>query len=88
MLVSKEVEKWYVADLNKMINWKEVKADGATPVRKKDLLVVWNLVCGRPEPTRPKHSKEDMDMDGGVNSEFDVNLCEGNEQHQVTSILV
>ena len=40
LLVSKEVNKWSVADLKKMINWKKVKADGTTHVRKKDLLVL------------------------------------------------
>ena len=33
-----------------MINWKKVKADGAMPVRKKDLLVLWDLVWGNPNP--------------------------------------
>ena len=57
-----------------MINGKKVKADGATPARKKDLLVLWNLVRGRPEPTPPKRSKE-MDMDEGFDFEYDVALC-------------
>ena len=46
---SKEVDKWSFTDLKKMIHWKKVKADGVTPVRKKGLLVLWNLVRGRPE---------------------------------------
>ena len=58
-----------------MINWKKVKADGATPARKKDLLVLWNLVRGRPEPTPPKRSEEEMDMDEGFDFEYDVALC-------------
>ena len=40
-----------VADLKKMINWKKVKADGVTPTRQKELLVFWDLLQGRPEPT-------------------------------------
>ena len=71
-----------------MINWKKVKADGVTPARKKDLLVLWDLVRGRHEPTLPKRSEEEMDMDGGVDSEVDNYLCEVNEQHQVTSVLI
>ena len=78
------MEKWYVADLKKMINWDKVKADGVMPARNKDLLVLWDLVWGRPGLTPPKWSKEDMDMDGGVDSNVDDDLCEGDEQHQVT----
>ena len=88
MLASKEVDKWSVADLKKMSNSKKVKADGATPARKKDLHVLWGLVRGRPEPTPPKRSEEEMDMDGGVDSEVDDDLCEGDEQHQVTPVLI
>ena len=69
-----------------MINCKKVKSDGATPVSNKYLFLLWDLVQGRPKPTLPKRSEEEMDMDGGVDSEVDVNLCEGNEQHQVTSV--
>ena len=29
-----------------------------------------------------------MDMYGGVNSEVDDDLCEGNDQHQITSVLI
>ena len=68
------MDKWYVAELKKMINWEKVKADGATPVRKKDLLVLWDLVRGRLETTPPKRSKKEMDMYGGVYSEVDDNL--------------
>ena len=82
------MDKWYVDDLKKMINWKKVKADGATPARKKYLRMLWGLVWGRPEPTLPKRSKEKMDMDGGFNTEVDGDLCEGCENHQVTSVLI
>ena len=62
------MDKWSVSDLKKLINWKKVKADSATIARKKDLLVLWDLVRGRPEPTLPKWSEEEMDMYGGVDS--------------------
>ena len=71
-----------------MINWKKVKADGVTPARKKDLLVLWDLVRGRPKPTPPKLSEEDMDMDRGFDSEANKDLCEGDENNQVTSVLI
>ena len=58
-----------------MVNWKKVKDDGAAPVRKKDLLVLWYLMWGRPESNPPKRSEEDMDIDGGVDSEFNNDLC-------------
>ena len=87
-LASKEVDKWSVYDLKKMINWNKVKADSATPARKKDLLLLWDLVRGRPEPTPPKRSEEEMDMDGGIVSEVNGNLCEGDKQHQATSVLI
>ena len=87
-LASKEVDKWSVVDLKKIINWKKFKADGATPARKEDLIVLWELVRGRPKPTLPKRPKEEMDMDRLVGSEVDGDLCEGNEQHQVTSVLI
>ena len=73
LLTSKEVYKWSVADLKKMVNWKKVKYDGLMPARKKDLIVLWDLEQRRPEPTSPKQSEEDMDMDLGVNSEVDYN---------------
>ena len=71
-----------------MINWKKVEADGNIPEITKGLLVLWELVRGRPEPTPQKRSEEEMDMDGGFESEVDDDLCEGNEQHQVTSVLI
>ena len=74
LLALKEADKWSVADQKKMVNRKKVKDDGATPARKKDLLVLWDLVRGRPKPTPPKRSKEETDMDGGVDSEDDDNL--------------
>ena len=58
------MDKWSVAEPKKIINRKKVKDDGATPARKKDLLVLWDLVRGRPKLTPPKRSEEDMDMDG------------------------
>ena len=67
------MDTWYVSDLKKSINWKKIKADGATPARKKDLIVLWDLEQRRPEPTSPKQSEEDMDMDLGVNSEVNYN---------------
>ena len=73
------MDKWSVADLKKIINWKKVKDDGVTPEMKKDLLVLWDLVWGRPEPTPPKRSEEDMDMVGRVDSEVGDDLCEGDE---------
>ena len=76
------MDKWYVADLKKMIKLNNVKADGETPVRKKGMIVLWVLVWGRPEPTLPKRSEEEMDMN--INN----NLCEGGDQHQVTSVLI
>ena len=45
-LVSQEVDKWSVYDLNKIINWKNVKDVDVTPVSKKDLLVLLDLVRG------------------------------------------
>ena len=80
--------KWYISDLKKIINWKKVKAYGAMPARKKDPIVLWGLVWGRPEPTLPEWCEEDMDMDGGVDSEVNNNLREGDKQHQVTSVLI
>ena len=71
-----------------MINWKLVKADGATPARKKYLLVLWDLVRGRPKPTSPKRPEEEIDMDGGFDSEVKDDLCKGDEQHQVISVLI
>ena len=71
-----------------MINWKKFKADGTTPARKKDLLMLWDLVWGRPKPTLPKRSEEEMDMDGGFNSEVDGDICKGGEKHQVPSVLI
>ena len=82
------MDEWSVDDLNKMINCKKFKAYGATPSRKKDLHMLWDLLWGRPEPTLPKRSKEKMDMDGGFNTEVDGDLCEGCEQHQFTSVLI
>ena len=29
------MDKWYVAELKKMINWEKVKADGATPAKEE-----------------------------------------------------
>ena len=58
------MDKWSISDLNKMSNWKKVKSDGVTSVRKKDLLVLWDLVWGRPKTTMPKWYEEEMDMDG------------------------
>ena len=58
LIVSKEVDKWSVAELKRMINWKKVKADGATPARKKNLIMLWDLVKGGGELTLPKRSKE------------------------------
>ena len=88
MLASKEVENWSVSDLKKIINWKEVKDDGATPARKKYLLVSWDLVWGRPEPTLPKQSEEDTDMYLAVDSDTDDDLCKFDDQHQLSSILI
>ena len=65
-----------------------VQRTSATPDRKKDLLVLWYLVRGRPKSTQPKRSEEDMDMDVGVDSEVDDNLCECNKQHQFKSVLI
>ena len=64
MVASKEVERWYVSDLKKMINWKKVKNDGVKPTKKKDLLVLWGLVQGRPGSNPSKRSEEEMYMDG------------------------
>ena len=58
-----------------MINWKKFKADGTTPARKKDLLMLWELVWGRTEPTLPKRSEKDMDMDVAFNPDVDGDLC-------------
>ena len=88
MIDSKEVDKQYVSDLNKIINWKKVKADGTTPLRNKDLLVLWNLMRGRPKPTPPKRSEEEMDMDRGVDSKDNNNLCKGDAHNQVSSVLI
>ena len=87
-LTSKEVYKWFVSDMKKIINCKKVKADGATPVRQNDLLVLLDLVQGRPEPTPSNRSEEEMNMDGGVDSEVNNNLCKGDKQHQVTSVII
>ena len=81
MLASKEVYNWYVADLNKIINWKNFKADGVTPARKNELLVLWDLVRGVPKPTPSKRTKEDMDMDRRVESDSNKNLYKGNKQY-------
>ena len=70
--------------MKKMINWKKVKADNAMPARKKNIIVLWDLVRVKPGPPPPKRYEEEIYMDGGVESEFDNDLCEGNEQHQVT----
>ena len=43
------------------------------------MIVLWELVRVRPEPTPPKRSEEEMYMDGGVNSEVNDDLCEGDE---------
>ena len=40
LLASQEVDKWSVYDLNKIINWKNVKDVDVTPVSKKDLIVL------------------------------------------------
>ena len=88
MVGSKEVERWYVSNLKKMINWKKVKTDGVKPTKNKDLLVLWGLVQGRPGPTWSKRSEEEMYMYGGVNAKVNNNLCKGNEQNQVTSVLI
>ena len=74
------MDKWYITDLKKIINWKKVNTDGATLARKKDLLVLWDLVRWR--------SEEDMCIYGGVNSEVFDHLCKVNEQHQSTSVLI
>ena len=87
-LASKEVDKWSVADLKKTINWKKVNANGATPERNKDLLVLWDMVRGKTETTPPKRSKEEMGIDGEVDYEYDNNLCEGDDQNQVTSVII
>ena len=71
-----------------MINWKKVNTDGVTPERNKELLVLWNLVQGKIEPTLAKQSKWEMDMDGGVNYEVDADLCKGGDQHQFMSVLI
>ena len=73
------MDKWSVSDLNKIINWEKVKADGATPARKKDMLVLSELMWGRTKPTPPKRSKEEMDMYGGVDYAFNDGLCEGDK---------
>ena len=82
------MDKWSVADQKKMINWKKVKIDGATPARNKDLLVLWDLVRGRPKPIPPKRYEEVVDKYGGVESKVDDNLCKVDEQHKVTSVLI
>ena len=46
------------------------------------------LVWGGPEPTLPKRSEEEMDMDGEVEYDVDDDLCEVNDQHQVTSVII
>ena len=46
------------------------------------------LVWVRPEPTLPKRSEEEMDMDGEVEYDVDDDLCEVNDQHQVTSVVI
>ena len=71
-----------------MINWDKVKADGVMPARNKDLLVLWDLVRGRPEPTPSKRFEGEMDKDAGVESDVDDHLCEVDDQHQFTSVLV
>ena len=68
------MDKWSVSDLKKLINWKKFKVDSATIARKKDLIVLWDLVRGRTEPIPENRSEEEMDMYGGVDSEFDNNL--------------
>ena len=82
------MDNYSVSDLRKIINWKKFKADGATPARKKDLILLWDLVRGRPKLTPPKRSKEEMDMDVGVYYNSIEDLCEGNEQNHVTSVLI
>ena len=44
--------------------------------------------AGEAKPTPSKRSEEDMDIDGGVNSEVENALCKGDEQHQVTSFII
>ena len=88
LLASKELYKWDVSNLKKMINWKKVKADGATPSRKKTLLVLWDLVRRRTKPNLPKRSDEEMDMNGVFDSEIYDGLCKGDEKHQVTSVII
>ena len=39
-------------------------------------------------PTPPKRPEEDMDMYGGVDSKVDKHLYKGDEQHQVTSVII
>ena len=82
------MDKWSVADLNKMINWKKFEADGATPERKKDLLVLWDLIRGRPKPTPPKRFEEYMHMDGSIYYDVKDDLCKFGDQNQVTSFLI
>ena len=65
------MDKWSISDLNKMSNWKKVKSDGVTSVRKKDLLVLWDLEQGRPEPTPQKRYEEEIYIDGGFNYEVE-----------------
>ena len=71
-----------------MIKWKKIKADYAMPARRKDLIFLWDLVRRGGETTPPKRFEEDIDMDRGVDSEVDDNLCKGDKQHEVTSVLI
>ena len=43
---------WFIDELNRMLNWKKVEDDGATPAIKKQVIVLWDLVQGRPNPPR------------------------------------
>ena len=50
--------------------------------------MLWDLVQGKPEPILPNQSKEDMDMNGGVNYEVDADLCKGGDHRQFISVLI
>ena len=88
LIFSKEVDNWFVAILKKMTNWNKFKADGVTPTKKKYLLVLWDLVWGGAEPAPPKQFEEEMDIDGGFHSEVEGDFYKGDDQHQVTSVLI
>ena len=85
-LTSKELDKWSISDLNKIINQKKVKDDDETHVRKKNLF----FVVGPGLREAQTHPTEAVRGGDGWMSWLwgRQRLCKDDKQHQFTPVLI